>query len=485
MIVLFSAALSGGALVMVLAGIRGAALPLGVLVFLLLYQFFVLKKKGSGLSSRHVSDNRLAKENKNRDFLTGLYNRAFYMNAVSELIKKKSGFSIFNIDLNNFKAINDVHGHDVGDLVLKEVGARFRTLVDTDIVFARFGGDEFALLYKTLDEDRINTLGKQLHNLFVPEIVVSESEFNVTASVGVSRYPIDSENSADLFKLADIAMYHAKKQGLTDHYLISPEFTKKLEARKKIARFLKTINMENDLFLEYQPRFDFSTGALIGVEALVRWNHKDAGLIMPSEFINVAEELDIVKDITRWTFITALHQIRAWNESYNRDLVLSLNVSNNCIHNKIFFTNLKFMLEEFNIKPQWLAIELTEFSISISPTYMNKLLLSIHDLGVAIHLDDFGTGCTSLTNLNKIKITLMKIDNEFIHLLGKDAGTELIVKSIILLAHSIGIEVAAEGVETAEQYNILKAAGCNSYQGFYTGVPLLPAEFEKQYLKPV
>lgn len=417
--------------------------------------------------------------NQDVDFITGLHNRFYYTNYIEQMISNKQEFTMYYVDLNNFKSINDVHGHDIGDEVLKKIGARFKALQSKDIVFARVGGDEFVIIYKTLNEDDINSFGKKIKDCLEEPCTISHSEFKVSASIGVSRFPEDSDNAQDLYKLADMAMYQAKKSGLDDYVVISKELTGTLAKRKKIASYLKNIDIEKDLILEYQPRFDFAEDKLVGVEALVRWNH-ESGIIMPDDFIHLAEEMDIVKEITMWTFVNALQQIKKWNEEYDKNLVVSLNVSNSCIHNRIWFENLEFMLDKFEINPEWLTVDITEVMLSISPMYMKKLLNSISELGVGVHLDDFGLGSFSVPSLKELKIDTIKIDNVFIN--GLNEQNTDIVKSMILLAHGLNIKAGAEAVESKEQYDILKAQGCDSLQGYYKEKPLSAKEFESKYL---
>ncbi len=417
----------------------------------------------------------------NIDFLTKLYNRKFFLEYSEYLIDNKIEFSVFVIDLNSFKLVNDVHGHDVGDAVLMEVARRFMTLENDDLIFSRLGGDEFALLFKSIDADEINNVGKKINSLFDDTVNVSESEFSISASIGVSRYPIDSDNLSYLLKLADLAMYSAKKSGISDKYLISNELNEKLAKRKKIEDLLKNIDVEKELFLEYQPFFDLESDELLGVEALVRWRHAEEGVIYPNDFIYIAEEIDIVKDVTRWVFINALQQIKEWNDKYSSELKISLNVANSCIHNKIFFGNMKFMFDEFKINPNLVCLELTELSISVSPEYMKKLLSAINDMGVSIYLDDFGTGYIKITDLKYHKIKAIKIDNVHIQNLDDNEVFD-VVKSMILLAHGLGIKAIAEGVETKDQYEILKKLGCDNIQGFYKEKPLSKEAFEKKYL---
>ncbi len=417
----------------------------------------------------------------NHDFLTHLYNRKYFLGYVERLIELKIEFSTFVIDLNRFKMVNDVYGHDIGDIVLQEVGKRFKMLENEKILFARFGGDEFAAIYTTTDHEKINDLGKKIDEVLEEHIVISESEFIITASVGVSRYPYDSENISDLLKLADMAMYHAKKSIFKVDYLISEELNNKLAARKKIEALLKNIDVDKELYLEYQPIFDNDSLDLVGVEALVRWKHQKEGVIYPNDFVPVAEEIDIVKDITRWVFINALQQIKVWNEKYQKEFKISLNVADSCIHNKIFFGNVKFMLEEFAVKPEWLIIELSELSLSVSPEYMKKLLVSINETGIDIHIHNFGTSSFMISDLKNFKISKIKIDKKYIHNMDNNDGLSM-VKAMILMAQGLGIGVGAEGVETEEQLQTLQELNCESFQGFLKAYPSSAEDFEEKYL---
>lgn len=415
------------------------------------------------------------------DCLTKLYSRSYSLDLVSRLIKENTEFSIFYIDLNKFKVVNDLYGHDVGDVVLKEVSKRLKSLEKENLLFARLGGDEFIGVYQSVDDNKINELGQKIDKVLEEHILVSESEFTISASLGVARYPYDSDNVDDLIKLSDMAMYKSKKAGFNNKALISVELNEKLALRKKMEKLLKNIDVENDLFLEYQPIFDFKTGNLISMEALVRWNHKTEGIIYPDDFISVAEEIDKIKDITRWVFINALKQIGEWNKKYGTDYKISLNVADACIHNKIFFGNVKHMLDSFKVKAEWLAIELTELSISVSPNYMKQLLSSINNLGIDIYLDNFGTHPIIISDLKKFKIKGIKIEKKFVDRLDNEDNLS-IVNAMIGLANGLGIKTVAKGVEKKEQYEILRIKDCDQIQGFYLEKPMSKEALEKKYM---
>lgn len=253
-------------------------------------------------------------------------------------------------------------------------------------------------------------------------------------------------------------------------------------SRRKIEKLLKEIDIEKDLFIEYQPIFDVTTGDLNAIEALVRWNHKTEGIIYPNDFISIAEEIDLVKDITKWVFIHSLKQIGEWNKKYGTDYKLSLNVSDACIHNKIFFGNVQSMLDMFNVKAKWLTLELTEASISVSPEYMKPLLHRINESGIDIQLDKFGTYPILISDLKEFKIKEIKLDRKFISKLDNDEDV-CVIKSMILLAKGLGIKTVAVGVETKEQYKKLKQLGCDKVQGFYFEKAIGKEAFEEKYLK--
>ncbi len=416
--------------------------------------------------------NSYEKETSQRDFLTKLYNRSFCTKKINEFIEKNKIFSVFIVDLNKFKFINDVYGHDIGDLILVEVGKRLNSIKIKGALFARFGGDEFAVLYDSVDKDKINELGKAINDSLKPLFVINESEFSIGASIGVARFPSDAKSASFLLKLADTAMYISKKTGDAKNFIISDKSIQELEKHKKISKLLKHIDIEKDLFLQYQPVFNFKSKEVIGLEALVRWKNEKEGIIMPLDFLSTAKELDIVKDITRFTFIQALNQIKTWNETYKRDLIVSLNVANTCIYNKIFFKNFQQMLDVFKVNPEWLAIEFTERSLLVSPSYMKKLLKDVNKLGVKIYLDDFGTGHSSLTNLQAFTLSGIKIDNSLTQNIDKDENKLNLVKSMIYLAKQLKLTTTAEGVENETQYKLLEDLACDDFQGFYKEKPL-------------
>lgn len=415
------------------------------------------------------------------DPLTSLYKRNYLLARGEEALEKNQPFTIFYIDLNKFKVINDIQGHNVGDIVLKTTGSRLRELNDESIFFARFGGDEFAALLYDTSPTRISEASILISATIRRKILYNGFDFEVDASIGVARYPNDGTSMDQLIKLADIAMYHAKRNDLDHSYIISREFTETFRRRNLIEKLLRKMNYETDLSLDFQPQFNIMTRELIGMEALVRWPASEVGEVSPTEFIPIAEEIGVVKDVTKWVFIHGIKQIKKWNDKYGTDLVMNLNVSQNCIHHKIFFGNLTRMIEAFDIKPSWLGIELTEYSVMHSPEYMNTLLHSISALGVKITIDDFGSGSSSLTCIKRFGLDYIKIDKSLIDEIETDSNNFIIIKAIIQMAHCMSLKAVAEGVENKEQLNLLKQLGCDAVQGFIFGRPVSEKEFEKLY----
>ncbi len=446
------------------------------------------RKKFSGERQKlesHKREIEILEENFRRELdtdpLTSLYKRNYLLARGEEALEKKHPFTIFYIDLNKFKVINDIQGHNVGDVVLKTTGSRLRELNDESIFFARFGGDEFAALLYDTSPTRISEVSILISATIRQKILYNGFDFEVDASIGVARYPNDGTSMDQLVKLADIAMYHAKRNDLEHSYIISREFTETFRHRNLIETLLRKMNYETDLSLDFQPQFNIMTRELIGMEALVRWPASTAGEVPPAEFIPIAEEIGVIKDITRWVFIHGIKQIKKWNDKYGNDLVMHLNVSQNCIHHKIFFGNLTWMIEAFGIKPSWLGIELTEYSAMHSPEYMNSLLHSISDLGVKITIDDFGTGNSSLTCIKRFGLDYIKIDKSLIDEIETDRNNFIIIKAIIQMAHCMSLKAVAEGVETRGQLNRLKQLGCDAVQGFIFGRPVNEKEFERLY----
>lgn len=422
----------------------------------------------------------------NKDTLTNLYNRRFFMENLKnkiETLDYSEKITLFYIDVDRFKTINDMYGHQVGDEALIEVSKRLEKLNSMDCISARLGGDEFVLAYCGIFSiAEIEELAEVIIRDMENPIEIGEYIFHVSASMGISIYPIDAKDSYTLIKNGDIAMYEAKCQGKNRYVFFDTKFKDSLNRKNQIENLLKKADYNNEFELYYQPQFNIPDKNLIGIEALLRWNNSTLGSISPSEFIPIAEEIDCINSIGEWVMEKAIKQIEAWNKDYSYRLKIGINVSPKQLDNKNFVPKLKEYLKTYDVLPENIDIEITE-SIAIEGEYKIKQIESLFDgLGVSISIDDFGTGYSSLSYLRIFPFERIKIAKPLIDVISTDLFDFQIVKSIIKLAKSIVIKTIAEGVEFQEQLDILTELGCDEMQGYLLGKPMPAEQFEKMYL---
>ncbi len=422
-------------------------------------------------------------EKRATDSLTGCYTRGFILGKLKEMVAQKNPFTLFLIDLNKFKNINDLQGHHVGDFVLQEIGQRFCSLKDEKLLPSRIGGDEFLAVYLGKDVETINKIGEKLHSVIEEKIIFDRFEYTMSASIGVARFPDDGDELSDLLALADFAMYYAKKNNLRGHSLVTDELKKNAARRRKIKALLKEIDYEKDLSLRFFPQFDVKTKQVVGVESIVQWNHKEEGVLFRAEFLPVAEEMGVIQYITKWLFLNSLAQIKEWNEMYKRKLGISINVSQSCIYHKIFFGNVEQRVAHFGIRRNWLTISLNERSIMHAPDYMKKLLFDINHMGINISIHNFGSEKICLGAIKKLFIDSLSIGSEIIHECEKDEEVYQTLRGILMLAKGMELKTIARGVENEAQLRILEDLGCEVAQGHYLEKPLTAIEFEEKYLR--
>ena len=419
------------------------------------------------------------------DSLTGLMNRYYFIKSIEESITLGDEFSILLIDINHFKLINDVHGHNMGDYVLKTIADRivsnaFSTKICSNYIFARIGGDGFAILSKTSDSSILKSLAEYIITFIQTPIKYEKYNFHIDISIGISSYPKDSEDAIKLMTCADISLHKAKEQKNGNHYfLYSLHLTEKIDRKNHITLLLKEADLLNDFELYYQPKFTADTGKIIGMEALIRWNHKTEGFISPAEFIPIAEETNIIIDMSSWIFETAMNQINKWNKTYSTNLIMSINLSPLSFNCFSFILDIQTLLATINVLPKWIEFEITEYSAMNSATNVEESLTALRNLGVGLSIDDFGTGYSSLAYLKRFNVNVIKIAKELIDNIVDDYEDQLIVNAIILMAKGLGLDTIAEGVETKEQLGILKELKCDSIQGYLLGRPMPANEFEK------
>jgi len=408
------------------------------------------------------------------DDLTGLPNRrSLYERLAAEMINVAAGeeFSLLLVDLDRFKEVNDVLGHQSGDDLLRQVAARFANEVRADDLLARLGGDEFAVLVGGRQGVQAGLeIARRLSGALCQEFVLSGVPVHVEASIGIARYPFDGTDATTLLRCADSAMYAAKElstelelfDGKRDHS--SPTRLKRLgELRQALDR--------GELVLHYQPKLLLENGTIPGVEALVRWQHPELGLLGPGEFVPLAEQTGLIKPLTSFVLRTALLQVSAWQRS-GHDLSIAVNISERSLLDPDFPDEVSCLLLDAGVPPHQLELEITEGTIMADPVRAAVILRRLDELGVVLSLDDFGTGYSSLSRLRELPISEIKIDRSFAAHIETDERDIAIMRSTIELGHNLGCSVVAEGLETAEALQRVTSLGCDTGQGFHIARPL-------------
>lgn len=418
------------------------------------------------------------------DSLTDLPNRMVLddrlTQAISMALRHGNRLAILFLDLDRFKQVNDSLGHEVGDRVLREVGARLSANVRRSDTVCRLGGDEFVVLLSEVDHSRgaATSASKLLSALAVP-YSIDNQELVIPVSIGVSIYPEDGRDAETLIKSADTAMYAAKQNGRNNYQFFKSEMNVRAVERRFIENSLREALKRGEFSLQYHPKMNLETKAIIGVEALLRWHHPERGLIPPSQFVPVAEECGLMLSIGNWVLREACHQARAWVDSGLGRIPVSVNISALEFNNESFLSDVHAILKETGLDPHLLEIELTEMALMQHPGSAAATLQSLKDLGVQIAVDDFGMGYSSLNYLREFPIDAFKIDQSFVHEISSNPSDTAIVTAVIGMGNTLKKRVIAEGVETKEQLDFLRASGCEEGQGFYFNQPMVPDQFAK------
>lgn len=421
------------------------------------------------------------------DALTGLSNRrtleARLGHAVISNARSNKRGALLFIDLDNFKEINDSLGHAIGDLLLKQVGQRLLTCVRQGDTVARFGGDEFVLMLEDLTDDEVaaaaqaENIGEKVLRTLGRAYQFNNSKYYNSPSIGVVLFD-GHEPVGSLLQQADIAMYQAKLAGRNTIRFFNPEMQKAVDIRMLLEKELRRALKYEQFLLHYQPQVD-DKGEVVGVEALVRWLHPERGLVSPIEFISLAEETNLITPIGEWVLNTACSQIKRWEENAKtRELVLSINISAKQFAEKNFVDQVLTAIQLYNINPNLLNLELTESVLVINIDEVFSSMKRLKQLGVRLSLDDFGTGYSSLQYLKALPLDQLKIDQSFVKELPKNKYDQSIVRTIITMAKGLDLDVIAEGVETAEQREILLDFGCVHCQGYLFAKPMPLEAFE-------
>ncbi len=453
-----------------------ATLGAGLLLVILLFTVTRAQVRGWESAARHEADlHQLALH----DPLTGLPNRALLDDRLGKAIAaaQRSGrrLAVIFLDVDLFKQINDAWGHATGDELLRSVAARLLGSVRQSDTVSRHGGDEFVLLLTDIDQPQhAADRAYELMSAITRPHEGGGHAIEVTVSVGVSIYPDDGRDAAMLLQAADAAMYQAKERGRNTCQFFTAEMNARAVARHTVEAGLRRALARHELVLHYQPKIALETGAISGVEALVRWRDPGRGLIGPAEFVSIAEESGLIVPLGRWALREACRQARAWCES-GFPMAVAVNVSAIELRSKDFLEHATQVLRETGLDPRYLELELTESILMRQVPSAVEMLQALRALGVTIAIDDFGTGYSSVTYLRQFPVDVLKVDQSFIHEVTTPAGDSPIVSAMISMGRSLGHRVVAEGVETLEQCAFLRAQHCSDGQGFFFSRPL-PAD---------
>jgi len=423
------------------------------------------------------------------DALTGLPNRHLLQDRVEQALvhdtRRQRQMAVLFIDLDHFKTINDSLGHDIGDLLLKAVANRLKFCVRTEDTVARQGGDEFIVVLNSIAEslDAAKVAQKILDSLLQP-FYIHGNELHIGGSIGIAVFPNDGGTAETLLRNSDVAMYHAKENGRNNYQFFTDELNKSAYERHTLSLDLRYAMERNELLLHYQPVMDMPNHQLYGLEALLRWKHPVHQLVSPDKFINLAEETGLIIPIGEWVLKTVCLQIKAWQSQGLYVPRIAINLSARQFRDKDLITNISRILKETEVDAKYISLEITESMLIDNIDKVVETLSRLHAMGLHISIDDFGTGYSSLSYLKKFPIHTLKIDRSFVRDIVTDKMTGTIVAAIIAMAHSLELDVIAEGIEIEEQLSFLTEQKCNHYQGYYFSKPVPAPEIESM-LKPV
>lgn len=415
------------------------------------------------------------------DALTGLPNRTALTGILETVLAKRceSGaeLALLFLDLDHFKAVNDSLGHSAGDELLTIVGQRLKAATRDSSTVARLAGDEFVIVEHLVGIREAVSLAERVLKTLNAPLVIEGLEVVCSVSIGIALADQDGDSPERLLRRADIAMYRAKARGRNGWELHDPTQIDPAVNKMRLLGELRHAIATGELRLHYQPRVDLHTGALSGVEALVRWQHPERGLLPPSEFINLAEESGLIRDLGAWVLEEAVTQAVRWGQQRpdGKPVEIAVNLSTRQLIDPRLVDLVAAVLARHHLEPQLLTLEITETALMNNPDTALGVLTALKNLGVGLAIDDFGTGYASLTYLKQFPIDELKIDRSFVNGLGGDDGDSAIVASCVQLAHAVGIRAVAEGVETESQRAFLLDLNCDLAQGFHYSKPL-PAE---------
>ena len=417
------------------------------------------------------------------DPLTDLPNRLLFTDRTEQALaaaqQHKRGCALLLIDLDHFKIINDSLGHNVGDQLLKAVGERLQNLVDTGITLARLGGDEFAVLVEDCSQVvQAAGLAQKILDCLKEPFPLDEHQLFVSASIGISLFPSDALNAEQLLRNADSALFKAKSSGREGYALYTEELTAHAQNRIELATELRRALEQQELRVYYQPVHDLRDSRLIGVEALVRWQHPQRGLVPPGEFIPIAERTGLIAEIDGWVLENACRQMGQWQAEGRQLSFVAVNISSRLFGRHELYQQVAKVLNDTGLDPSLLELEVTESAVMEDPEVALEQLHRLRELGLSLAIDDFGTGYSSLLRLKRLPVQKLKIDQGFVAGLPCDDDDAAIVRVVIALAQSMGMQVHAEGIETVEQARFLLEQHCELGQGYWFSRPVPAAQLD-------
>lgn len=419
------------------------------------------------------------------DAITGLPNRNMFNQSLGQALDRArrsgGGVALLFLDLDRFKLINDTLGHHVGDALLHAVGLRLMGAVRKSDLICRLGGDEFTVVVENLRQaESLSYMCEHLISALSRPFQLQQQEIYIGTSIGISIYPSDASDAETLVKHADTAMYEAKEKGRNNFQFFSPEMNVRSLRRLALETKLRHAIARNEFVLQYQPQIDLATGKMVCLEALIRWNEPERGTVSPTEFVSVAEDCGLIVAIGEWVLQQACAQMQHWRAQGGfADVRISVNLSSRQFKQSDLVEAVTLILRRNHLQPDALELEITESSLMDGSEEVVEKMRRLRALGVQLSIDDFGIGYSSMSYLKRFPLNRLKVDGSFVRDVPQSAEDVAIITAIIALAHSLGLGVVAEGVETQSQIEFLLAAGCGEAQGFYFAQPMFAADVER------
>ncbi|MDP4179281.1 MAG: EAL domain-containing protein, partial [Bacillota bacterium] len=449
---------------------------------------YTLKLEESNIMLKNQIQERMLAEEKIRHFiyhdtLTEISNRKKMMEDINILLKdEKEKFAIFFIDLDKFKSVNDNYGHKAGDFVLKNAAIRLKGAVRPIDTIGRIGGDEFIIILRQLkNEVDIQSIAVRVLKELNTAFIYNKNQLFIGGSIGISIFPDHGVSADMLISKADLAMYEVKNKGGDGYAIYNDIMNENVINNLEIKKNIKDAINKNEFITYYQPIIDLKSMKILNAESLIRWR-RDEKIILPVEFIPIAKEIGEIVEIDNWMLDNACYQCKKWQDSGAKYFGISVNTSYKQLIQFNFVKSVMNILNKYLLEPKYLNLEITEDEAMEDPDVIIKILLELKEQGIRISMDDFGTGYSSLSYINKLPVDIIKIDRSLIVNLGNDSKNLVIIKAIIVMAHSLNIKVVAEGIETEKEFNALSKLECDFIQGYLIGKPLTASDFEGNFI---